>query len=272
MTRPRNIQLPAARPAGLRFDVPAVVGGCFEVSAASGEEPSIGIFDAIGFEVTASAVDQALRRIGNRPVTVKINSPGGDFFEGATIYNQLRAHPGRVTVQVLGLAASAASVIAMAGERIEIARNAQVMVHRAWLLAIGNRSTMAEATAFLDTIDASIADTYAERTGQPRADVVALMEAETFLPSDQALKLGFADQLLDRDADPPPRTTARAAIDIRNFEASLRDLGFSKVAAARIAAGGWPALGGSPGAAEDAALAKRINEARAELAKSRNSR
>src|SRR5690606_15536984 len=110
-------------------------------AAAEDSETSITIYDVIGEDywtgggVTVSRIDGALRKIGNRDVTVFINSPGGDVFEGIAIYNRLREPPANVTVKIMGLAASAASIIAMAGDRIEIGTASFLMVHNAWVVA-----------------------------------------------------------------------------------------------------------------------------------------
>ena len=115
-----------------------------EVRAAGNDANSISIYDSIGENwegtgVTAKRISAALRAIGDKDVVVNINSPGGDFFEGVAIYNLLREHQGRVTVQVMGLAASAASVIAMAGDEILMGDGSFLMIHNAgpWPSAIG---------------------------------------------------------------------------------------------------------------------------------------
>ncbi|HEC0958195.1 TPA: Clp protease ClpP, partial [Klebsiella pneumoniae] len=125
-----------------------------EVRAAGNDANSISIYDSIGENwegtgVTAKRISAALRAIGDKDVVVNINSPGGDFFEGVAIYNLLREHPGRVTVQVMGLAASAASVIAMAGDEILMGDGSFLMIHNAWAVAIGNRHDMADAAKLL---------------------------------------------------------------------------------------------------------------------------
>ncbi|HYI43671.1 MAG TPA: head maturation protease, ClpP-related, partial [Sphingomicrobium sp.] len=94
--------------------------------------------------ITAKKVAAQLRAIGDRPVEVQINSPGGDMFEGIAIYNVLREHPQEITVKVMGMAASAASIIAMAGDRIEIGAASFLMIHNCWVMAIGNRHDMRE--------------------------------------------------------------------------------------------------------------------------------
>jgi ATP-dependent Clp protease, protease subunit len=238
---PPAINLPA-RPKWLKFDVSAVADPVFEVKALA-EAATISVFDVIGLEVTASRIAGALRQIGHRPVTVQINSPGGDYYEGIAVYNLLRGHSQPVTVEVLGIAASAASIIAMAGGTIKIARNAEVMIHRAHSIALGDAETMAQAADFLTQIDAAMAATYAQRAGLPVAQVEAMMSAETYMPSAQAIDLGFADALLDRDAAPKMQSQRAGAQSKRDLEAQLRDrLGFSRSAAARGAAAAWAAI------------------------------
>jgi ATP-dependent Clp protease protease subunit len=238
MTLP-EIKLPA-RPKGLRFDIRAVAEPDFSVKADAG---TISIFDVIGLEVTASRVAGALRAIGARPVTVQINSPGGDPFEGAAIYNLLRGHSQPVTVQVLGMAASTASLIAMAGASIEIARNAQIMIHRAEAITAGDADAMRGIADLLDKTDASMAGVYQARTTLPLEQIVSMMAAETFMLSDEAISLGFADTLLSRDAADPPRLAATAApASKRALEDQLRSLGLSRSVAARGAAAAWPAI------------------------------
>ena len=128
-----------------------------EVRAAGNDANSISIYDSIGENwegtgVTAKRISAALRAIGDKDVVVNINSPGGDFFEGVAI-SKLREHQGRVTVQVMGLAASAASVIAMAGDQILMGDGSFLMIHNAWAVAIGNRHDMADAAKLLEPFD-----------------------------------------------------------------------------------------------------------------------
>ena len=126
------------------------------VQAAASEENDIGIFDVIGEDfwgegVSSKRIASALRNIGSEnPVTVNINSPGGDLFEGLAIYSLLKEHKGAVTVKVLSLAASAASIIAMAGDQIQVARAGFFMIHNAWTLAIGNRHDLRDIADFLE--------------------------------------------------------------------------------------------------------------------------
>lgn len=175
------------------------------VRAADSTDNTISIYDVIGEDpwsgggVTAKRVAAALRSIGGRDVVVNINSPGGDLFEGIAIYNLLREHPHQVTVKVVSLAASAASIIAMAGDRIEVAKSGFVMIHNAWVLAIGNRHDLRDIADTLEPFDASIRGIYEARTGIADADLAQMMDKETWLTGSQAVDQGFADALLPSD-------------------------------------------------------------------------
>lgn len=190
------------RPQGYQWDTPtdAFARWAEKPLAAAADEPNtINILDVIGQDpwtgdgFTAKRLSGALRGIGAKPVTVAINSPGGDMFEGVAIYNLLREHPAKVTVDVLGMAASAASVIAMAGDEVRMGPGSFIMVHNAWGLVVGNRHDMADAAKLFEGFDGAMADIYEARTGQPRAEIVKLMDSETFMGPSEAVKLGFAD-------------------------------------------------------------------------------
>lgn len=238
------ISLPE-RPKALRFDIKAVADARFEISA---DAATITIFDTIGSEVTPNRIAGALRAIGDRPVTVQINSPGGDPFDGMSIFNLLRGHSQPVLVQVLGIAASAASIVAMAGDKIEIGRGAQFMIHRAQGVALGDRDAMRVMASALEKTDAAMAGVYQARTGQQHEHIVAMMDAETFLSSDEAIALGFADALLESDAPPVRLAASQTFANRKQLEETLRRSGFPGAAASRVAAGGFPALAGEAAA------------------------
>lgn len=153
---------------------------------------------------TASRMSAALRSIGvDAAVRVQINSPGGRIDEGTAIYNMLRQHRGEVTVEILGLAGSIASIIAMAGDTIKIAKAGFIFVHNGQAVARGNRHVMAAAIADLREFDAMMAEVYADRTGQSMREVERLMDGKldgTLMGSTVALEKGFADALLPGDA------------------------------------------------------------------------
>jgi len=174
------------------------------IKAAKSDENSISVFDVIGADwygdgVTASRIAAALRSIGGADVTVNINSPGGDMFEGLAIYNLLREYEGKVTVKVLGLAASAASIIAMAGDDVQIGRGAFLMIHNCWVYAMGNRHDLAQVAADMEPFDKAMNDIYGARTGLSSEAIEAMMNAETYIGGSDAVEKGFADRLLAAD-------------------------------------------------------------------------
>ncbi|WP_282352875.1 head maturation protease, ClpP-related [Pseudomonas sp. PS01303] len=200
---------PAARPCarvGCDLTPKALERWNPSIKATSTDDNTITIYDPIGYDwwtgdgVTAKRVSAALRSIGDNDVTVKINSPGGDVFEGLAIYNLLREHKGKVTVQILGLAASAASFIAMAGDEVQIARAGFLMIHNSWTGVAGDRNEIREVADFLEQIDGSLADIYAVRTGDKVEEMSRLMDVETWMGGSAAIDAGFADSLLASDA------------------------------------------------------------------------
>lgn len=186
------------------------------VQAREAGNNTISILDVIGSDffgegVTVRRISAALRAIGDQDVTVDLNSPGGDFFEGVAIYNALRAHPHKVTVRVLGIAASAASVIAMAGDDIQIGKAGFLMTHNAWVVAMGNRHDLAEAAATMEPFDDAMATVYSDRAGVSKAKAAEWMDNETWFNGDQAVAAGLADGYLPADAVAEDKTKAEAA-------------------------------------------------------------
>lgn len=224
-------------------------------AAKDDSDRSISVYDVIGYDywsgngVTAKRIAGALRGLGAGPVTVNVNSPGGDMFEGLAIYNLLREHDGEVTVKVLGLAASAASIIAMAGDKVQIARAGFLMIHNAWVMAIGNRNDLAEVADTLKPFDDAMASIYAARTGQESKAVAKLMDAETWIGGEAAIEGRFADELLPSDQVEKGAGKANGSA-VRRVEAGLRASGMPKSEAMRLiseikSSAGDPAGGGA---------------------------
>lgn len=169
----------------------------------SASDNAISILDPIGDYygegVTAKRIGAALRRIGDGDAVVNINSPGGDYFEGLAIYNMLREHPGNVTVRILGMAASAASIIAMAGDHIQIARASFIMIHNTWVMAVGDQHAFREVADWLLPFDAASVDIYHARTSLPKPDLTTMLDRETWIGGSAAVDQGFADDLLASD-------------------------------------------------------------------------
>lgn len=223
-------------------------------AATKDDDRTISVYDVIGQDywtgegVTAKRIAGALRALGKGPVTVNVNSPGGDMFEGLAIYNLLREHDGEVTVKVLGLAASAASVIAMAGDTVQIARAGFLMIHNAWVMAVGNRNDLVEVAQALKPFDDAMAGIYAARTGKDTKAMAKLMDAETWIGGEAAIEDGFADALLPSDQVEKGAGKANASA-VRRIESALRASGLPKSEAMRLiseikSSAGDPAGGG----------------------------
>ena len=178
---------------------------------ASADEATCYIYDEIGgWGITANQFCQDLNTITAKTITLKMNSPGGNVFDGTTIHNALKDHPACVNVQVDGLAASIASVIAMAGDKITMAKNAMMMIHNAWSGIYGNAEEMRKCADVLDKIDGTLGNTYADRTGCGKRAIKAMMNDETWMTADECLKNGFCDCVGNQ-------TDAKASFDLSKF-------------------------------------------------------
>ena len=134
---------------------------------------------------------------GNGPITVWINSPGGDCIAASQIYTMLMDYKGDVTVKIDGIAASAASVIAMAGTKVLMSPTAMMMIHNPATIAMGDHEDMQKAIEMLDEVKESIINAYEIKSGQSRAKISHLMDAETWMNANKAVELGFADGVLE---------------------------------------------------------------------------
>lgn len=135
---------------------------------------------------------------GNGDITIWINSPGGDCVAAAQIYNMMMEYPGNVTVKIDGIAASAASVIAMAGTKVMVSPVSMMMIHNPMTVAMGDTSEMQKAISMLDEVKESIINAYEIKTGMSRAKLSHLMDAETWMNANMAVELGFADEIMKR--------------------------------------------------------------------------
>lgn len=219
------------------------------------DERTIGIYDVIGHDYwtgegfTAKRMSAALRSLGKGPVTVSINSPGGDMFEGIAMYSMLKEHKGDVIVKVMGLAASAASVIAMSGDDVQIARPAFLMIHNCWSIGIGNRHDFAALSEQLRPFDEAMADVYAARTGGTTKAMAALMDKETWIGGSAAVEQGFADQLLSSEEVGRSEGQANAAA-VRRLESALRASGMPQSEAKKLISEFKAGLRDVPGSGE----------------------
>jgi len=228
-----------ARPQNLQWDAPSdILARWAEMPRAAAEgDDTITIFDVIGEDwwtgggFTAKRAAASLRSIGDKPVRVQINSPGGDLMEGIAIYNLLRAHKAKVTVEVLGWAASSASIIAMAGDEIVMGLGTFMMVHNCWGAVLGNRHDLREGADLFESFDSAITDIYEARTGGARDEIVKLVDGETVMEPAKALKHGFADRVdnsLGTDVPDSTHAVDQALVARRRTEAALARAGYTR--------------------------------------------
>jgi ATP-dependent Clp protease protease subunit len=174
------------------------------------------IFDEIGpWGVTAKDFNRDLKGVSASVIDLYINSIGGDVFAGIGIYNQLRASGKTINVKVMGVAASIASVIAMAGTKISMPENSFMMVHNPWTFAMGNADELRDTADVLEKLGNSLTNIYVARTGKTEEEVKALLKAESYLSAAEAVELGFADEVI-------PEISASAKFDISDLPENVR--------------------------------------------------
>lgn len=181
--------------------------------AESGEEATLYLYDVIVSDdfcggVAAESFVKALNALDAPVIHLRINSPGGDVFAARAVEAAIRSHTSRIVAHVDGYAASAASFVAVACDEVEIAPGGFFMIHKAWTFTAGNADELLHAAAMLEKIDASLVDTYAQRTGRTPDDIAAWMRAETWFSAAESLECGFADRV----AEAAPK--AQAAWDL----------------------------------------------------------
>lgn len=162
--------------------------------------------------MSAAQFVQDLAAITAAKIHLRINSPGGDVFEGRAIATAIREHPAEVLAHVDGLAASAASYVALAADRVQISRGAMFMIHNAWVFALGNRDDLRKMADLLEKIDGDLVADYVRETGAAQDQVEAWMAAETWFTAEEALEAGFADAIAgDEEDDEEDEDEAMAA-------------------------------------------------------------
>lgn len=191
---------------------------------------SLYIYEVIGEDwwtgggVTGKSVVEALSALkGVKTLDVFINSEGGDVFEAKAIHENLKRFDAEKVVHIDGIAASAATFIAMAGDTIITAPAATWMIHEAWSIALGRADDMRSMADVLDLQNRSIAETYAERTGKPVDEMLALMAAETWMSAQEAKDLGFTDEIAREDEDTSAAAAASAKSNLVAAAARTQD-------------------------------------------------
>lgn len=167
-------------------------------SEVTGDTATIYIYDVIDafWGVSAADVAKALAGITAPNIVLRINSPGGDVFEARAMMTAIAEHPATVTAKIDGLAASAASVLALAADTVEIAEGGFYMIHNAWTFALGNAGDLRTTAELLDKIDGSLIADYAARTGKTTDEISAWMQAETWFTAQEAIDAGFCNAII----------------------------------------------------------------------------
>jgi len=162
------------------------------------EAATIYLYDVIDqyWGISATEVVKQIAGLHGTPINLRINSPGGDVFDGRAIATAIAQH-GNVTAWIDGLAASAATYVATAAKTVNMAEGAFFMIHEAWTLAYGNKQDLIDTAALLDKIDQSIVNDYARKTGQTTDQLTAWMQAETWFDATEAKANGFVDAIVD---------------------------------------------------------------------------
>jgi ATP-dependent Clp endopeptidase proteolytic subunit ClpP len=170
----------------------------FDISAsAESDDAQVMIYDYIGWGgVEAKDFVARLHEIKASRITVSINTPGGDVFEGLSIYNALRSHGAHITTRVDGIAASIGSIIALAGDKVLMHEASFLMIHNAWGFVIGSAKDMREMAETLDKVSESLRDIYVKRTGKTASEVQKLMDDETWFTAQEAVDAKMADEIL----------------------------------------------------------------------------
>lgn len=245
------------------------------------DKAEIWIYEMIGEDfwtgggVTAKKFQEELAAITAKQIDLHINSPGGQVFEGVTIYNLIKQHEANVTTYIDGLAASIASVIALAGDRVVMAANALFMIHNPSGMVFGDSGDMRKMADVLDKIRSTMAGVYTGKSGKPEDEINGLLDDETWMTADEAKEFGFVDEIADEmdlaacakfvpvmakaGFKHIPKQINASTPTTKDAEKSLRDAGFSRKAAKRILAEGFKGYqrdADHPAALRDAAPAQ----------------
>jgi ATP-dependent Clp endopeptidase proteolytic subunit ClpP len=233
---------------------------------AKADKAEIWIYEMIGEDfwsgegITAKKFQKELSAIKASQIDLHINSPGGSVFDGVAIYNLIKQHPADVTTYIDGIAASIASVIALAGERVVMAENAIYMIHNPFGMTMGNATEIRAFADVLDKIGGTMVKAYVGKTEKPESDIKSMLDAETWMNAEEAMAHGFIDEIsgkLDMAACakfvpvmakagfkniPDVFQSAKLPPTERELERTLRDAGFSSKQAKTILAKGYSGI------------------------------
>jgi ATP-dependent Clp endopeptidase proteolytic subunit ClpP len=227
------------------------------------DKAEIWIYEQIGEDfwtgggVTAKSFQKELAGIKASQIDLHINSPGGEVFDGITIYNLIKQHPANVTAHIDGLAASIASVIALAGDTVIMAENALFMIHNPWGFAMGDATEMRKTADLLDKVGGSLVTAYASKSGKSDDEISVLMDSETWMTAQEAKDAGFIDEISEQmdlaacakfipamqkakfKNIPENLSGSKQTPTAREAEKALRDVGFTQAQAKVVLAEGF---------------------------------
>lgn len=170
----------------------------YEVKAQADDAAEIMIYDVIGWPFNdASELVRHIAGLKGKAIKVRLNTPGGDVFDGMAIFNALKAHDGKVTVVIESLAASMGSIIALAGAEVQAYSNSMMMIHEPWGYVAGNQYELRDIADVLEKMSANMIDIYASESNVGKRDVKAMMKAETWMTAKEAKEKGFIDTVLE---------------------------------------------------------------------------
>jgi len=174
----------------------------FEIVNQSDSVTELFIYDVIDnwWGVSAEEFVEKLNSIESDEIVIRINSPGGDAFDGRAMASAIKQHPAVITAKIDGLCASAATTIANACDHVQMADGSFYMIHRAWTLGWGNRNDLSKTVELLDQLDSAIANDYSKRTGLDKDEIIQMMDDETWMSAEEAKEKGFINEITDDEA------------------------------------------------------------------------
>ena len=174
--------------------------------------------------VSANDFSTLLAEHDGKDITIEIDSEGGSVTDGLAMFNAIARHDGEVTIHIDPIAASIATVICCAASKVVMNSNAKYFVHRAWTMAMGNCKDFQSTASLLEMMDADIAGVYSERTGLDKDEALALMDAETWMDADEAVRKGFVDEIYEvKSKSTPKAETPVSVANINNFTGEFKN-------------------------------------------------
>lgn len=246
----------------------------YKIEASANDQAEILVYDVIGWPYNdAGDLVRYVNSLGDKDILVRLNTPGGDVFDGMAIFNSLANHKGKVTIRIEALAASMGSVLAMAGKEIQAYGNTMMMIHDPWTYMAGNQYELREMADLLEKISGNMLDVYAGRSKVGKREMKEIMKAETWYTVKEAKEKGFIDTILETGK------AAKAQFDLtmytnapdgicgiegrdlteREIERALRDAGASRSFAKAIVAERFKPLRDAELKAEAESLIQKIH-------------